>query len=172
MQTQPSPNPGQEKDSTSGQFLTFILDNEEYAIEILRVQGIQGWDRVTPIPNTPEFILGVINLRGSIVPILELRRRFELPSIDFGPTTVVIIVKILDNGNERTLGIVVDAVSEVYSLPLDEVRPPPEFSNDKNLEFVKGIATVDDKMLILLDVDSLLGDGSFRQLNTPIEEVA
>ena len=131
MQQQTSPNLAEEKDSTSGQFLTFILDNEEYAIEILRVQGIQGWDRVTPIPNTPEYILGVINLRGSIVPILELRRRFELPSIDFGPTTVVIIVKILDNGNERTLGIVVDAVSEVYSLPLDEVRPPPEFSSEK-----------------------------------------
>ena len=127
MEQQTSPNLAEEKDSTSGQFLTFILDNEEYAIEILRVQGIQGWDRVTPIPNTPEYILGVINLRGSIVPILELRRRFELPSIDFGPTTVVIIVKILDNENERTLGIVVDAVSEVYSLPLDEVRPPQNF---------------------------------------------
>ena len=153
-----SPEQETQSGTESSQYLTFILAEEEYAIDILRVQGIQGWDKVTAIPNTPEYILGVINLRGSVVPIVELRRRFKLESVPFGPTTVVIIVKIKSGDNERTLGIVVDAVSEVYSLLHKDVRPAPDFGNAGNIDFVKGVATVEDKMLILLNVDELLDD--------------
>ena len=153
-----SPEQETQSGTESSQYLTFILAEEEYAIDILRVQGIQGWDTVTAIPNTPEYILGVINLRGSVVPIVELRRRFKLESVPFGPTTVVIIVKIKSGDKERTLGIVVDAVSEVYSLLHKDVRPAPDFGNAGNIDFVKGVATVEDKMLILLNVDELLDD--------------
>ncbi len=91
------------------------------------MQGIQGWDRVTAIPNTPDFILGVINLRGAIVPIVDLRRRFGMPAAEFGPTTVVIVVKVARQRHERTLGLVVDAVSEVCNVRPEECQPAPDF---------------------------------------------
>ena len=94
---------------TSEQYLTFMLAGEEYGVDILRVQEIKGWDKVTRIPHTPAYVLGVINLRGAVVPILDLRRRFGLETIDFGPTTVVIVVRASGGGDERTVGVVVDA---------------------------------------------------------------
>ena len=97
--------------SGAEQFLTFVLGGEEYGVTILQVQGIQGWDRCTPIPNTPDYILGVINLRGAIVPIVDLRRRFGMPAAEFGPTTVVIVVRVATERSERTLGLVVDAAA-------------------------------------------------------------
>lgn len=149
----------------TNQFLTFMLNGEEYGVEILRVQGIQGWDTVTPIPSAPEYVLGVMNLRGAIVPIIDLRKRFQMESIPFGPTTVIIVVKV-DNGDKsRTIGMVVDAVSEVYRLDENLVQPLPEFGGAISTDFIKGLSTVDEKMLILLDIDRLIsirdveGDG-------------
>ena len=92
------------------QYLTFMLAGEEYGVDILRVQEIKGWDNVTPIPNTPSYIKGVINLRGTIVPIIDLRERFSLETISYGPTTVVIVLKVNSDKGSRTMGIVVDAV--------------------------------------------------------------
>ena len=138
------------------QYLTFMLAGEEYGVDILRVQEIKGWDRVTPIPNTPMYVLGVINLRGTVVPVLDLRARFDLPAIEVGPTTVVIVLKIKSQDHERTLGVVVDAVSEVYNVSDDVIGPTPDFGGEISTEFVKGLARVDDKMVILLDVDNLI----------------
>lgn len=138
------------------QYLTFILDGEEYGVNILRVQGIQGWGTVTKIPNTPDYVLGVINLRGTIVPIVELRRRFGLESMPFGTTTVVIIVRVHDGERERTVGLVVDAVSDVYTLSQRDVRPAPDYGVSAETRFVSGLATVHDDMVILLDIDLLL----------------
>lgn len=143
------------------QFLTFIVDNEEYGVDILRVQAIQGWDKATAIPNTPDYVLGVINLRGAVIPIVELRKRFGMPSIPFGPTTVVIIFRVETLGEERTVGLVVDAVSEVYAIREDEIQPPPDFGNRLKTEFVKGLATVDDQMIIMIDIDKLMGPELF-----------
>ena len=149
-----------EPSSGAEQFLTFVLGGEEYGVTILQVQGIQGWDRVTPIPNTPEYILGVINLRGAIVPIVDLRRRFGMPAADFGPTTVVIVVRVTqENRNERTLGLVVDAVSEVCSVGADSRKPAPDFGSGIKTDFVKGLATVENRMVILLDIDRLVSEG-------------
>lgn len=149
-----------EPSSDAEQFLTFVLGGEEYGVTILQVQGIQGWDRVTPIPNTPDFILGVINLRGSIVPIVDLRRRFGMPAAEFGPTTVVIVVRVAyEDRNERTLGLVVDAVSEVCSVNADDRKPAPDFGSNIKTDFVKGLATVENRMVILLDIDRLVGEG-------------
>jgi purine-binding chemotaxis protein CheW len=142
----------------SDQYLTFMLAGEEYGVDILRVQEIKGWDKVTRIPHTPEFVLGVINLRGSVVPILDLRRRFGLPSIDFGPTTVVIVVRVAGDKKERTVGMVVDAVSEVYNVAHADTKPPPGVCGTVDMIFVKALATLQDKMLILLDIDRLIGN--------------
>jgi purine-binding chemotaxis protein CheW len=149
-----------EPSSGAEQFLTFVLGGEEYGVTILQVQGIQGWDRVTPIPNTPEYILGVINLRGAIVPIVDLRRRFGMPAAEFGPTTVVIVVRVTqENRNERTLGLVVDAVSEVCSVGENDRKPAPDFGSGIKTDFVKGLATVENRMVILLDIDRLVSEG-------------
>ncbi len=153
-------DPTTEMSSGAEQFLTFVLGGEEYGVTILQVQGIQGWDRVTPIPNTPDFILGVINLRGAIVPIVDLRRRFGMPAAEFGPTTVVIVVRVAQQDrNERTLGLVVDAVSEVCNVSADSKKPAPDFGSGIKTDFVKGLATVENRMVILLDIDRLVSEG-------------
>ena len=140
------------------QYLTFMLGDEEFGVEILRVQGIQGWNSATPIPNSPDFVLGVTNLRGSIVPIIDLRRRFELAAQDFEPTTVVIVVKVESPSQDRTVGMVVDGVSEVYSVGQEEIQAAPNFGSNVDTCFIKGLATVDERMLILLDIDRLLNE--------------
>lgn len=152
-------------DSMGDQYLTFILDGEEYAVNILQVQEIKGWDTVTPIPNTPSYMLGVINLRGAIVPVMDLRKRFNIGTISFGPTTVIIVVRISDESSEHIVGIVVDAVSEVYRFNKDDVRPPPDLGNGISTEYVSGLVAVEDKMVILLQVDRLV---SLGELETPV----
>ncbi len=141
------------------QFLTFILANEEYGVDILRVQEIRGWDAVTEIPNTPPYIKGVINLRGTIVPIVDLRCRFGLEEVEYGPMTVVVVLKVINEERDRVMGIVVDAVSDTYSIPSDDIKEAPDFGGAVSVEFVQGLATVDEKMLILLDIDHLLNSG-------------
>jgi purine-binding chemotaxis protein CheW len=149
---------------TSEQYLTFMLAGEEYGVDILRVQEIKGWDKVTRIPHTPDYVLGVINLRGAVVPILDLRRRFGLEAIAFGPTTVVIVVRVMSGRDERTVGVVVDAVSEVYNVDAADTKPPPDVCGGVDTVFVKGLATVEDKMLILLDIDRLIGNSIADEL--------
>jgi purine-binding chemotaxis protein CheW len=140
-----------------GQYLTFILAGEEYGVDILRVQEIKGWDRATPIPHTPSYIRGVINLRGTIVPIVDLRLRFGIGEADYGKTTVVVVLKVIAEGHERTMGFVVDAVSDVYDVPADALKAAPDFGGNIDTRFVRGLAAVEEKMVILLDVDALIG---------------
>lgn len=142
----------------SDQYLTFILAGEEYGISILQVQEIKAWETATPIPNMPDFILGVINLRGTIVPVIDLRRRFGLESVPFGPSTVVIVVKVIDsNGKERTMSMVADAVSEVYDVASADLQPAPDFGEVVDSASITGLATIDEKMIILLDINHLMG---------------
>jgi purine-binding chemotaxis protein CheW len=138
------------------QYLTFIMADEEYGVDILRVQEIRGWDSVTPLPNTPDYIKGVINLRGTIVPIVDLRRRFGLETVEYGPTTVVIVLRVTSQSGDRIMGIIVDAVSDVYSLGEDAMKPPPDFGSVVSIDFVSSLATVDEKMIIVLDIDHLM----------------
>ena len=140
----------------SQQYLTFMLAGEEYGVDILRVQEIKGWDTVTLIPNTPEYIRGVINLRGTIVPIIDMRTRFNLEQLEYGPTTVVIVLKVNNADKSRTMGIVVDGVSDVYNMPEEDIKPSPDFGTAVDTDFVKGLATVNDKMVIVLDIDHML----------------
>lgn len=154
----------------NGQYLTFILAGEEYGVDILRVQEIKGWDAVTPIPNTPDYVKGVINLRGAIIPIIDLRKRFHLQELSYGPTTVVIILKVKGQERERTMGVVVDAVSEVYNIGHGELQPPPEFGGVINIEYLRGLASVEGKMIIVLDIDHLLNANEMKLLSSAAEQ--
>ena len=139
------------------QFLTFMLNGEEYGVDILRVQEIKGWESAPEIPNTPPYMRGVINLRGTIVPVIDLRRRFELEAIEYTSTTVIIVLRIRAGEAEKTMGFIVDAVSDVYNVTPEQMKPAPEFGGQVRTDYVKGLATVDDKMVILLDIDQLVG---------------
>jgi len=146
-------------------YLTFMLAGEEYGLEILKVQEIKGWSSVTPMPNMPEFILGVINLRGTVVPIIDLRKRFSMESIPHDQTTVVIVVKISDEtGSVRTMGIVVDAVSEVHNIAKADLKPAPQFGGTLGTDSIRGLVTRDERMLIILDIDHLMNNGVLQTL--------
>ncbi len=139
------------------ELLTFFLAGEEYGVDILRVQEIKGWDSVTNIPNTPEYIRGVINIRGAIVPIIDMRLRFMLEKKEYDATTVVIILNVVNKGStDRVMGVVVDAVSDVYNVPVNDVKASPDFGTAVDTEFVTGLATIDEKMIIVLDIDHML----------------
>ena len=138
---------------TVGQeFLIFTLGDEEYGIDILKVQEIRGYDQVTRIANTPAFIKGVTNLRGLIVPILDLRVKFAQEDVIYNENTVVIVL----NFENRVVGIVVDGVSDVLSLSHDQIRPAPEFAVTMSTEYLTGLGSLGDRMLILVDIEKLL----------------
>lgn len=141
----------------SEQYLTFFVDEEEYGVSILSVQEIRGWEMATVIPNSPAYIRGVINLRGTVVPIVDLRNRFGMPEVEYGPTTVVIVLKVTTNDRrQKVMGIVVDAVSEVHNFASEEIQPSPEMSDNANTAFIEGLGSVGDKMVILLDINRML----------------
>lgn len=136
----------------AGEFLTFVLGGEEYAIDILKVQEIRGYDAVTRIAGAPEFIKGVINLRGVIVPIVDLRIKFGVGKAEYTAFTVVIILNI----GHRVVGVVVDGVSDVMTLEPEQIRPAPEFTSTIRNEFIVGLASVGERMLVLLDIGRLM----------------
>lgn len=143
------------------EFLTFTLGAEEYAIDILRVQEIRGYDQVTAIANSPAFIKGVINLRGAIVPIVDLRIKFNLSSVTYDQFTVVIILNVM----QRIIGVVVDSVSDVIALAAEAIRPPPEFGSTFDSQYLKGLASAGERMLILVDIERLLSSREMALLN-------
>jgi len=141
--------------SDGSQFLTFHLGDEFYGVDILRVQEIKGYTAVTKIPNTPAYIKGVLNLRGTIVPIVELRTKFSLPTIDYTTFTVIIVVVVRD----KVMGLVVDSVSDVLNIVAKDIQPPPKFGGKVDVTFINGIGKSGDKLVALLDIDRLLTDG-------------
>lgn len=148
---------------TVGQeFLVFTLGDEEYGIDILKVQEIRGYDQVTRIANTPAFIKGVTNLRGVIVPIIDLRLKFAQPDVVYNENTVVIVL----NLEQRVVGIVVDGVSDVLSLTTDQIRPSPEFAVTMSTEYLTGLGALGDRMLILVDIEKLLNSEEMALVDT------
>ncbi|MBS1208690.1 MAG: CheW protein [Proteobacteria bacterium] len=136
----------------SAQYLTFTLGKEEYAVDILKVQEIRGYDAVTAIANAPPFIKGVINLRGVIVPIVDMRIKFSVGEATYTEFTVVIILNVLN----RVVGIVVDGVSDVITLPPEQMKAAPEFGATLDTKYIKGLGTVDERMIILVDIEKLM----------------
>jgi len=144
------------------ELLTFTLGGEEYGIDILKVQEIRGYDAVTTIANAPEFIKGVINLRGIIVPIVDMRIKFKLSNITYDETTVVIILNVAN----RVLGMVVDGVSDVTALKADEIKPAPKFSSSLDAEYLQGLGTADNRMIILVDIEKLMSSRDMELVDT------
>jgi len=139
-------------ESTGNEFLAFTLGREEYGIDILRVQEIRGYEPVTRIANSPDFIKGVVNLRGTIVPIVDMRIKFNLGNVTYNDLTVVIVLNI----SNRVIGMVVDGVSDVISLTAEQIRPPPEMGSALDTKYILGMGTVDNRMIILVDIEKLM----------------
>lgn len=140
------------EEAVNSEILVFTLGREEYGIDILKVQEIRGYDAVTTLANMPAFIKGVINLRGAIVPIIDMRLKFKLGQAEYNQFTVVIILNI----GKRVVGMVVDGVSDVLTLGPDQIRPAPEFGNTLNTEYLSGLGAIDERMIILMDIEKLM----------------
>ena len=138
------------------QYLTFELAGQQYGVDILRVQEIKGWERPTRLPRSPEYVQGVINLRGAVVPIIDLRSRFGLGNSEQGRTTVVIVVRVEGPRGPLTAGLVVDGVCEVCSIGAGQLQPPPDVGAAIDVQFVAGLAMAADRLLVLLDVPRLI----------------
>jgi purine-binding chemotaxis protein CheW len=133
------------------EFLAFTLGREEYCIDILKVQEIRGYETVTPIPNTPSYMKGVVNLRGLIVPIIDLRIKLELETVAYDQFTVVIILSI----RGRIVGVVVDSVSDVVALAAEEIKEAPQLGAAIKIDYIDGLVTIDERMLIIVDIEKL-----------------
>ncbi|GAB1394062.1 chemotaxis protein CheW [Rhodocyclaceae bacterium] len=147
------------------EYLTFTLGPEEYAIDILKVQEIRGYEPPTTIANAPAFIKGVINLRGIIVPIVDLRIKFGVGKADYTPFTVVIILSIAG----RVVGIVVDGVSDVTSLRSEQIRPAPEFAATVDTRYINGLGTLGERMLIVVDIEKLMLSGEMALVDEVVQ---
>lgn len=148
----------------ASEFLTFRLGKEEYGIEILKVQEIRRWEQPTSIANAPGFIKGVINLRGTIVPVVDMRIKFSLGDASYDAFTVVIILNVAG----RIVGMVVDAVSDVITLQPSQVRAAPDFSASFDTQYITGLGTVDDRMLILVDIEKLMTSADMALVESPV----
>jgi len=151
MSTQPNQT-NDARDISGSEYLAFTLGSEEYGIDILKVQEIRGYEAVTRIANAPEFIKGVINLRGIIIPVVDMRIKFNLGTPTYDQFTVVIILNI----GGRIMGMVVDSVSDVTTLTPEQIKPAPEMGTAFNSEYLMGLGTLDERMLILIDIDRLM----------------
>ncbi|HEY5849581.1 MAG TPA: chemotaxis protein CheW [Lysobacter sp.] len=137
---------------SADEYLTFALGEEEYGVEILKVQEIRGYDTVTRLPDAPDYIKGVINLRGTIVPVIDMRIKFRLERVEYNALTVMIVLNVAD----RVVGMVVDSVSDVIQLQSEQIRPVPDIGSAIDRQFITGIGTQGDRMLILLDIERLM----------------
>ena len=149
----------------TSEYLTFVLGDESYGIEILKVQEIRGYDAVTKIANTPDFIKGVVNLRGRIVPIVDLRIKFRLGKVEYDEFTVVIIL----NLGGRIVGMVVDGVSDVMNLQTNQIRSVPDIVASIDTKYVTGLASVEEKMFILVDIEQLMNSQEMQLVDTIAE---
>ncbi len=158
-----------EKDSPSraegaGQYLSFTLDGEHYGVDILKVQEIRGWEAVREIPETPAFIKGVLDLRGCIVPIVDLRQRFRMAGADYSPTTVIVVLSVGGTECSQLVGAVVDGVSDVLDVQAAELRQAPSFGARINTRYMRGMLKREERMIILLDVDRLFDHEQLSEL--------
>lgn len=158
--------------NTFNEYLTFILDNEEYGISILAVQEIKVWTAVTDMPNTPDYVKGVINLRGVIVPIVDLRQRLNKACAEYNENTVVIVLKQTINDTTVVVGIVVDAVSDVYKFSDSDIKSSPDFGSEIDSRFIAGMATIDDNIIVILDAVKLLDVEELYQLSKNTDKLA
>jgi purine-binding chemotaxis protein CheW len=155
-------------DEASDQYLTFTLAGEEYGVDILGVQEVKVWTGVTVLPNTPAYIKGVLNLRGVIVPIIDLRTRFGIDNVDYDMTTVIVVLKLEIEGKNKVIGIVVDAVSDVLDIPHSAQKSVDEFDLNTRSNAITGVATVNNKLVIMMNAAKLLDASEMEGLEKMI----
>jgi purine-binding chemotaxis protein CheW len=155
MSTHPSKTAAPE--ARTQQVLTFVLGEETYGVDILRVQEIRGWSAVTRIPNSPPHVLGVLNLRGSIVPIVDLRKRFNLAQAEYTAVTVIIVLTVRSEAGRREFGVVVDGVSDVVDVDVAAIKATPDMGARAATDHIRGLVSIAERMVVLLDIDRLIG---------------
>jgi len=149
----------------TGKYLTFSLDNEEYGVGILKVKEIIGMMTITSVPRTPEFVKGVINLRGKVIPIIDLRLKFNMPAIQYSERTCIIVVEIESDARTISIGIVVDSVSEVLNIKKEEIEAAPAFGTRLETSYILGMAKTEGRVKILLDIDHVLSTGEISSID-------
>ncbi len=154
----------------SQKLLSFGLGKEEYGLEILAVREIIGLIDITPLPRTPEYVKGVINLRGKIIPVIELRSRLGMPSVKYTEETCIIVVDVLSEGecDSRLMGVVVDSVREVIDIPTSAIEPPPQFGGSVPMDYITGIGRVKDKVVIMLDTSKVMNPTEKKELESSL----
>jgi purine-binding chemotaxis protein CheW len=158
--------------ATTQQVLTFVLGEETYGVDILRVQEIRGWSSVTRIPNAPPHVLGVLNLRGSIVPVVDLRKRFNLACAEYTAVTVIIVLTVHCEAGRREFGVVVDGVSDVVDVDAAAIKPTPEMGARAATDHIRGLVAVAERMVVLLDIDRLIGAQAAEPVSDPGAQAA
>ena len=153
-----------------GKFLTFLMANEKYGLEILKVREIMGMMAVTSIPTTPAFIRGVINLRGKVIPVVDLRLKFGIEAKEDTQRTCIIVVHLTHTAQEMTMGIIVDEVSDVLDIDRDQIEPPPSFGVNVRTDFILGMGKVDQKVMTMLDIDRVLTEQEVALVETSAEK--
>ena len=156
-----------ESDSMQGRYLTFMLDNEGYGLEIKYVTEIIGIQEVTKVPDMPEHFKGVLNLRGKVIPVLDMRLRFHLPERDYDERTCIIVVDV----EERTVGLVVDSVSEVVDIPVGDVEPAPMCDSKSGNAYIQGMGKIKHQVKILLDIEQLINEENLSEVQAEAEAV-
>lgn len=149
---------------TNQKLLTFSLGSEGYGVSILKVKEIIGMMGITPVPKTPEFIKGVINLRGKIIPIMDLRTKFGMPEEEYNERTCIIIAEVLIKGAQKLLGVVVDTVSEVVTISDNQIEPPPEYGSSEEHNAILGIGKIKDRVVIILDINEIFACDDLIQI--------
>lgn len=162
--TAPAGAPVLKTDQRAGKYLTFCLGNEEFAIQVLRVREIMGIQEITAVPQTPGYVKGVINLRGKVIPVVDLRLKFGLPEAEYTQRTCIIVVQIEVGGGKVQIGVVVDAVSEVLTLQAGDIEDTPDFGNGVATPYLSGMAKIKGKVKILLDIDMVLSTQDLQAL--------
>ena len=150
----------------AGKYLTFKLANEEYGLEILKVQEIIQMQKVTTVPKTPDFIRGVINLRGKVIPVIVLRKKFNMPENEDTDKTCIIVVQVNNGGKVMTLGILIDEVSEVLDIKSGDIQETPSFGGDVSMDFIMGVGKIGDKVKLLLDIEKVLTNADMASLKS------
>ena len=153
-----------------GKYLTFLLGNEEYGLEILKVHQIIQMQEVTRVPRTPGYVRGVINLRGRVIPVIDLRIKFGMEGVDDTEKSCIIVVQIEHEGHAVTMGVIIDEVREVLEIPADAIEETPSFGDDVDTGFIMGMGKVGDKVKMLLDIDKVLSATELQSLATLAKE--
>jgi purine-binding chemotaxis protein CheW len=164
MATAAQPITAAESRQRQGKYLVFHLDREEFGVHVLKVREIMGLQEITAVPQTPDFVKGVINLRGKVIPVIDLRRKFRLEEAEYTARTCIIVLQVSCDGGSMMVGVIVDGVNEVLTIQEGEIEDTPDFGDQTRLAYILGMAKVKDKVKILLDIDSVLSQQDFGGL--------